>query len=186
MKKLLLIILTLAMLSSCAPVLNNELMSNGIFDMRASVLKEAPDMHRGKLFIMGGIIINTKATEAGSMIEAVYVPVDSMGFLKYSRASGSRFMALYPKDKGLLEPMIYSKNREITLAGEFLEARPGKIEDMSYTYPVFEIKELYLWEERAEHYFIMAPPYPYPPFYPSHRYYYPWYYNPWYYDSWWR
>ena len=82
MKRLLLIILTLVMLSSCAPVLNNDLMSRGIFDMRASVITEDPDMYRGKLFIMGGIIVNTKATEAGSMIEAVYVPVDSMGFLK--------------------------------------------------------------------------------------------------------
>lgn len=185
MKRSLLIILALVFLSSCAPVLHNELLSKGIFDMRASVIAEDPDMYKGKLFIMGGIIVNTKATEAGSMIEAIYVPVDAMGFLKDVRG-GSRFLALYPKDKGLLEPMIYSKNREITIAGEFLEARQGKIDDMEYTYPLFEIKELYLWEERAEYYFIMAPPYPYPSFYPSHRYYDPWYYNPWYYDPWWR
>ena len=172
------------MLSSCAPVLNNELLSRGIFDMRASALTEAPDIYRGKLFIMGGKIVNTKATEAGSMIEAVYVPVDAIGFLKDVRG-GSRFLALYPKDKGFLDPMIYTRNREITLAGEFLEARHGKIDDMEYAYPLFEIKELYLWEERSSgYYFIMAPPYP--PFYPSPRYYNPWYYNPWYYDPWWR
>jgi outer membrane lipoprotein len=183
MKRLRFLILAFVMLSSCAPVLNNELMSRGIFDMRASVITEDPDMYRGKIFIMGGKIVNTTATEAGSMIEAVYVPVDAMGFLKDVRA-GSRFLVLYPKDKGFLDPMIYSKNREITLAGEFLEARPGKIDEMEYTYPLFEIKELYLWEERSEYYFIMAPPYPYPPFYPAHRYYDPWYYNPWYYDPW--
>ncbi len=184
MKRLNLLIFVLVMLSSCAPVLNNDLMSRGIFDMSSSVITEDPDMYRGKLFIMGGIIVNTKATEAGSMIEAIYVPVDAMGFLKGVRASGGRFLALYPKKKGFLDPMIYSKNREITLAGEFLEARPGKIEEMEYAYPLFEIKELYLWEERAEYYLMMAPPYP--PFYPAHRYYDPWYYNPWYYDPWWR
>lgn len=184
MKKLLLIIVALVMLSSCAPILNNELMSRGNFDMRASVITEDPEMYRGKLFIMGGIIVNTKATEAGSMIEAVYVPVDAMGYLKNVRP-GSRFLALYPKEKGLLEPIIYSKNREITIAGEFLEARHGKIDEMEYTYPLFEIKELYLWEERSEYYYI-APPYPYPLFYPAHPYYDPWYYNPWYFDPWWR
>lgn len=183
MKRSFFIILAFVTLSSCAPVLQNELMSRGIFDMRASFITEDPDMYRGKLFIMGGIIVNTKATEEGSMIEAVYVPVDAMGFLKNVKP-GSRFLALYPKDKGFLDPLIYGRNREITLAGEFLEARPGKIDDMDYTYPLFEIKEIYLWEERAEYYFIMTPPYP--PFYPAFRYYDPWYYNPWYYDPWWR
>ena len=179
------LILILVMLSSCTPILNNELMSRGIFDMKASVITEDPDIYRGKLFVMGGKIVNTTATEAGSMIEAVYVPVDTMGFLKNVRP-GSRFLAFYPKDKGFLDPVIYSRNREITLAGEFLEVRPGKIDNMQYTYPLFEIKELYLWEERSENYFLMAPPYPYPLFYPAHPYYDPWFYNPWYYDHWWR
>jgi outer membrane lipoprotein len=183
MKRSLIIIFALITLSSCAPVLHNELLSRGIFDMSASVITEDPDLYKGKLFIMGGVIANTKATEAGSMIEALYVPVDAMGFLKDVRPH-NRFLAIYPKEKGILDPMIYSKGREITIAGEFLEARRGKIDDMEYTYPLFEIKDIYLWEERAEYYFIMPPPYP--PFYPAYRYYDPWYYNPWYYDPWWR
>jgi hypothetical protein len=56
-------------------------------------------------------------------------------------------------------------------AGEFLEIRKGKIDQMEYAYPVFKIKQIHLWE-REEYY---SPGYPY---------YYPYPY--WWYDPWWR
>jgi hypothetical protein len=43
---------------------------------------------------------------------------------------------------------------------------------MEYSYPVFEIEQIYLWDERKEYY------------YPVYPYYYPYPY--WWYDPWWR
>ncbi|MEW6601792.1 MAG: Slp family lipoprotein, partial [Nitrospirota bacterium] len=51
-----------------------------------------------------------------------------------------------------------------TLAGEFIDMRKGKIGEMDYVYPLFEIKEIYLWEELKErdyYYYYLPPPYPY-------------------------
>ncbi len=67
---------------------------------------------------------------------------------------------------------MFKKGREITLAGEFVDIRKGKIDEMEYAYPVFDIKQIYLWQE--EKYYI------YPPYY----YYYP--YGPYLYDPWYR
>jgi outer membrane lipoprotein len=171
-KKIFLTAVSSLILFSCAPVLNRQLMYEGVRNVPFSQLREAPDAYRGKLFILGGLVVETRFTGKGSQIEALYVPVDSYGYLKETERSMGRFLAIYPREKGLLDPLVYKTGREITLAGEFLEIRKGKIDEMDYAYPVFEIKQIYLWEERKEYYY---------PFYP---YYYPYPY--WWYDPWWR
>jgi outer membrane lipoprotein len=67
----------------------------------------------------------------------------------------------------LLDPIVYRKGREITLAAEFLETKKGKIDDMEYIYPVFEIRQIYLWDEMRHYYNYPYYNYPYDPFYYS-------------------
>jgi outer membrane lipoprotein len=179
MRRLLPMMLIGLMVLSCAPVLRYDLMKRGIFDVRLSDIKKTPAPHRGKLFILGGIIVKTTATKEGSLIEASYVPVDSRGYLKNISASNGRFLALY---KGFLDPLIFRHKRELTIAGVFRGTRLGKIDEMNYTYPFFEIEELYLWEEMRDYYRS----YPYPPSYYPYWRYGPWWYDPWWHDPWWR
>jgi outer membrane lipoprotein len=96
--------------------------------------------------------VETRLVEKGSQIEALSVPVDSLGYLQEAGHTQGRFLALYPRSKGLLDPMVYRKWREVTLAGEFVEMRRGKIDEMDYVYPEFEIRDIYLWEERKDYY----------------------------------
>ncbi len=166
------------LLVSCAPVLRQELMEEASLDVPFAELTRNPDLYRGRLFVLGGIIVGTKLTDRGSLIEAVYVPVNSLGYLRGVELSGGRFLALYPKEYGLLDPVIYRRGREITVAGVLIGTEEGRIDEMQYSYPLFEIKELYLWEEREPYY--IPPPYPYwyypyPPYWwdPRWRHYYP-------------
>ncbi len=170
MKKSCLIILISILLISCAPVIRKDLMKTAIKNPNLTGIKEKPIIHKGELYAFGGIIVDTKITEKGSLIEAIYVPVDSGGYLKDTIPSNGRFLALYPEEFGLLDPVIYSKKRKITIAGKFIETREGKINEMKYTYPLFEIKDIYLWENRTYYY----DPY-YFPFY--YHYPYPWRYH---------
>lgn len=180
MKRIFLIILMMAMLISCAPVLREELMNAASTDFSLSDMRRNPDLYKGKLFILGGLIVNTKLTERGSEIEAVYVLVDSRGYLKGIEPSDGRFLAILPREKGFLDPLIYRQGREITLAGEFVGIETGRIDEMEYTYPVFEIKDLYLWEERR--FYLVSPP-PYPSWYYLYWYYpYPYWWD----EPWWR
>jgi outer membrane lipoprotein len=174
MKKILTILSVAMVLTACAPVLSRELMREGERNVSFSHLREAPDKYKGKLFILGGLIVNSRLTEQGSQIEALYVPVDSYGSLEEGVPIQGRFLAIYPKEKGLLDPVVYKKGRDVTLAGEFVELRKGKIDEMAYDYPVFEIRQIHLWEEPV--YYYSAPYYYYP--------YYPYYPYPYVYDRW--
>ena len=165
------------MLSGCTPVLNRELMREGAHNVPLSQIKDHPDANQGKLFIFGGVIVDTRGTDKGSQIEALYVPVSKSGYLKGLEQYEGRFLALYPRTSGMLDPIIYKKGREITLAGTFTGNRQGKIDEMEYRYPVFEIKQIYLWEERRD--YSMMPAYPY-------YYNYPYPYPFGWYDPWWQ
>lgn len=173
MKKLVAATICSLALLACAPVLNRELMEQGLRDVPLSAVREAPDAYKGKLFILGGVIVETRLTEKGSQIEALSVPVSRLGYLRDEiHARDGRFLAVYPRERGFLEPLIYKKGREITLAGELVEVRRAKIDEVEYAYPVFVIRQVHLWEERRDYY--------YAPYY----YYYPYPY--WWYDPWWR
>lgn len=169
-----LIIFSVLLICSCAPVINKKLLQRGIIDANLSDIKTNPALSKGKLYILGGVIVKTTLTNEGSLIEAVYVPVNERGYLKGLHSTNGRFLALY-KSHDMLDPLIFREQREITVAAEFIETRTGRIDEMEYVYPLFEIKEIYLWEELRDHDYYRFP-YPY---YPSWYYRYP-YYDPFY------
>jgi outer membrane lipoprotein len=166
MRKIHFLALFLALLSACSPALNRETMKRGLRDIPFDQMRADPGIFKGKLFILGGIIVVTRLTEQGSLIEALSVPVDSQGYLEEDKQGQGRFLALLPRSKGFLDPIVYRKGRQLTLAGEFVETRKGRIDELEYTYPFFEIKELTLWEEPKNYY---------PPYY----YGYPYWDDPW-------
>jgi outer membrane lipoprotein len=176
------------MVVSCAPVLSQNYLQSGIYNPDLNELKDNPILNDRKLFILGGIIVKTTATKDGSLIEAISIPVDSRAYIRsFYREGRGRFMAIY-KGRDILDPMIYNTKREISLAGEFIGLRKGKIGEMDYDFPLFEIKEIYLWEEyrrRDPYYYSPYPPhFYYPPYYRGYyrdRHYYPYYYSPWWY-----
>lgn len=169
--------LTIAMLlavAACAPVLNKDLMREGAREFEPRHLLETPEVFSGKLFVFGGVIVETRLVEAGSQIEALFVQVDRYGYLRETTGYRGRFLAIYPRSKGVLDPLIFKKGREVSLAAEFLEVRKGRIDEMEVSYPVFEIRQVYLWEEYRGH-----PYYAWPAYYYPYPYYYPYWYDPW-------
>jgi len=171
MKKYFFLIIIIITIISCAPVLRQDIMETAIREFSLSDIKSNPDPYEGKLFVLGGSIVNTKISQEGSQVEALYIPVDSRGYLKNEEPSSSdgRFLAILPKAQGTLDPLIYRKDRDITVAGEFVGTRSGKIDEVEYTYPVFQIVQIYLWGKKKEYYPYYYYPYPY-----------------WWYDPWWR
>ena len=175
MKNWVLITVFLA-LGGCAPVLDKGLMDQGAREFQLSHLVETPEVFKDRLFILGGVIVDTKLTEKGSQIEVLYIPVNGSGYLRDSQLHQGRFLAVYSRSKGILDPLIYKKGREITLAGDFVEVRKGKIDEMEYSYPVFEVRQVHLWEEYRDYPNVW--PYPYP-YYNSYYYRSPFLYDPW-------
>jgi len=150
MKKSSFLIFAVIILFSCSPVLRQDSIDRATFNYRSSEIKQNPASYRGNLFVFGGIIVSTTAVERGSLIEALYAPVDSRGYLKNVQDTGDRYLAIYPKDYGFLDPMIFRKGREITIAGEFIGLQTGKIDEMDYIFPLFQIEEVHLWQETSD------------------------------------
>lgn len=163
-------------LAACTPALNSEFLKEGVREFDPRHLLETPEVFRDKLFVFGGVIVETRLIEQGSRVEALFVPVDSYGHLRDSTRYHGRFYAILPAARGMLDPMIYKRGREISVAATFVEVRKGRIDEMEVPYPVFEIRQVYLWEEYSSYpYYYWSAPY----------YYYPHYY-PYVYDPWWR
>lgn len=163
-------------LVSCSPVFGPEIMRQAALDPPFESMKESSIPYEGKMFLLGGTIVEAKLVEQGTLIEAAYVPVDSRGYHNSKTGPDRRFLALLPKDKGILDPLIYKQGREITIAGVFIENRKGAIQQMLYLFPVFEIRGIYLWPERTE-YYLRSYPYWYDPWYDPWDY--PFGYRPW-------
>ncbi len=167
---------------SCAPVLRKDYMDTGIRDVSLSEIKQNPETYKGKVFILGGIIVSTRVTEEGSLIEAIYLHADSRGYPE--DGANGRYLALYPRENGIMDPQIYRKGRRITLAAEFADTRQGKIDDAKYVYPLFVIRDFYLWDEKTYYYPAYNYPYYYDPYWWGAAYPYWWpYWRP--YPYWW-
>ncbi len=166
--------LSVLLVAACArPVIKESLLKEGIRHVSLSALSANKDLYRGKLFILGGIIANTTITSEGSVIEALYVPVDDKGYLKEEPGRG-RYLAIWPKESGILDPMMYRRNRQITVAGTFEGFRKGKLDKATYYFPVFDVVQIFLWSEEPTYPAYYYSPYYYGPYYP----YYPYYYSP--------
>jgi outer membrane lipoprotein len=141
------LIVVLSLVSCAGPVFRKSVMDEATVNISFSDLRAHPDVYKGKLFILGGAILRMRVSGKGSLIEAFYIPVDAKGRLTDVRPSQDWFLALYPRDKGLLDPEVYVGGRPITIAGEFIKNRAGRIGKRRYTYPFFTIKDIHLWKE---------------------------------------
>jgi outer membrane lipoprotein len=149
MKKYALLITAALFLASCAsPVFKKDVMEMAAINLPFSALEEDPGPYKGELFIFGGKIVSARISDEGSLIDGIYMPVDSKGRLEEKEQSNDWFSALYPKGKGLLDPKVYREGRKVTIAGEFMEIRKGEIEKAEYVYPFFIIRDIHLWEMR--------------------------------------
>ncbi len=141
----------LLFVAACAPVIRKDLMESGDRQAPLAEMKETPAPFKGRLFILGGQIVKTEVTDTGSLIiEAFYVSVDSNGYiLRKNDHSKGRYLALFPKEGSPLDPKSYQGKRYVTIAGVFTGVRTGFL-GTDYKYPVFEIKDIYLWPDKRD------------------------------------
>lgn len=167
-KYFLLSITILLVLTSCAmTIISPDLMSKSRLNIPINELRENPIPFQDKLFTFGAQIAETRLTPEGSLIEAVYIPIDEFGRPIGTKQPNTRIRAIFLKEYGHLDPLVFEKGRLVTIAGIFKGLQQGKIEELSYLFPYFWIEEIYLWERQRV------------------GYYYPWIYDP-YYDEFWR
>ncbi|MDD2767242.1 MAG: Slp family lipoprotein [Methylococcus sp.] len=135
--------------------------------------------YRDRMVILGGDIVQARHLGKTSEIEVVQKSLDSADRPEQSDSSGGRFLA---ECSYFVDPTIYKKDRELTVAGKVLGMREQKLDEAEYDYLVVGCDYLYLWPQRqpAGNY-----PYPYnwygwgwPYYYYPYSFYYPYYPGP--------
>ncbi len=99
----------------------------------------------------GGLIIDVENEQNFSIVQIMNYPLDSFGRPQLSQPTEGRFVIKTPE---FLDPAIYTKNSEITVAGS-LQGTIERIIDKKHIYPPLILAStIYLWPayERSNYY----------------------------------
>ena len=156
-----LIFFVLGGFTGCAPVISKQLRKEAGEPVPFEALLMRTEDYKGRVVIIGGYILETVNEPEGSWLTVLQSPLDSQNRPASSDLSKGRFLV---RSKEFLDPVVYSKERRITVGGQVTGSQERQLGSLAYQYPVIEAKEIHLWPKEEEH---MGP------------YYDPWYY-PWY------
>lgn len=145
MKRFLALILLIPLISGCAHVISSELRERADKKIAIRDLMKDPDAYTGRIVIIGGIIVSSINAEEGTYIEVVQKPLDYTGRPDDTDISYGRFIILH---EGYLDTAIYSRGREITVAGEVIGKMVRPLGKIQYQYLLIKSRELYLFGPR--------------------------------------
>lgn len=161
--------LILLLIVSCAPF-SREVMKENKKDIIFSDVVKNPEKYKGELIIWGGVIVGIISRPNETLVFVRQTEIDFEKRPKDLDKSAGRFIIQY---QGFLDPSIYSKDREITVAGTITGQEERAIGEHPYMYPIIKAREIHLWERRT-------PPYYYDPWLYRDPFLYPWYNYPYY------
>ena len=106
-----------------------------------SELRQNPDAFDGRTVIIGGDVLSTRNMAQHTFIEVLQKPLDALEVPIITDQTEGRFMA---RCDGYLDPAVYDKGRQITIAGRVLGSHMGKVGDAQYVYPLISCIEIHL------------------------------------------
>ncbi len=136
-------VLSLVVLSACAPVISPDLRKETRKDLVFDQVTRNPTAYLGSVVIWGGVIISVDNSAEGSSIVVLQTPLDERDQPGDSEYSRGRFIASTPR---LADPLVFIKGRKITVVGEITGTEAQLIgRSAYYSYPIISIKKLVLW-----------------------------------------
>ena len=129
-------------LSACAPAISKQVRQQADQSLSFPVLSADPEAYKGKIVILGGVIAQITTKPEQTELEIVQKNLDSSGEPETTDTSYGRFLVIADR---FLDPLIYKKDRRITVAGEVTGSEVRKLDTLEYRYPVLKALELKLW-----------------------------------------
>ncbi len=148
-------IVVLFFMTSCAPVISKQIRDQIRPETTFTQVLKDPERYRGQMIVLSGVIVGSENTKEGTLLQVLQRPAGFRGQPKDVDTTEGRFLALVSR---YLDTFVYAQEREITVAGELQGKRTLPLDKTEYTYPLIEVKELYLWPVIEYHDY---PPYPY-------------------------
>jgi outer membrane lipoprotein len=102
----------------------------------------APNSYKGTLVRWGGVIIDVENEENHTLVQVLSYPLDYAGRPQSTKQSEGRFVV---KSAEFLDPAVYKKDREITVAGELEGDIERQIGKKTVRLPLLASTAIYLW-----------------------------------------
>lgn len=97
---------------------------------------------QGTKVLWGGVVIASTNLKDATRIELLIYPLDNRQSPLLNKDPLGRVIASQP---GYLEVMDYAPGRQLTLTGTLIGAEQGRLGESTYTYPLVDIDQIYLW-----------------------------------------
>jgi len=94
-------------------------------------LHTTPEAYKDRIVMLGRDVLSTRNLTEGMLLEVLQKPLDATDRPLATDRTEGRFMTLC---KGYLDPAVYSKGRQVTLAGRVLGMRTDTIGEITYGY----------------------------------------------------
>lgn len=128
-------------------------------------IQKQPEAYLDQPLRWGGTILKTDNKQGSSWVTIVAFPLSNNGQPVESDQSPGRFIAVIDD---FLEPLVYTRDREITVFGKLLKTETIKVGDFPYQYPLLQVESYHLWAPKPEINEMNTPYFwPYYPYYPD-------------------
>lgn len=149
------VVLSFLIMAGCSPVLERQFTDEAFLNVPLASMTEYPLLYKADIYLLGGLIIETRESERGLLLEAVYIPVNRRGYLKDQKLTEGTYLALLPGNGPGIDELTYRPGTYITIAAEFIGNQAG-IKSRG-TYPLFEVKDLHVWGDEYIEAFDLSP-----------------------------
>jgi len=171
-------LLSIILVSACTSHIPPEIKEPVAGSPDIAQVRENIDTYLTQKVRWGGVILSTENKNNTSWLTILAYPLSDYGEPQVSDLSSGRFIAIVDE---FLEPIVYTRDRKVTVIGNIVRSETIKVGDYPYEYPVVQVEHHYLWAPDPEPVDPYYPPYwwydPwYSPYYPWHHPYYPHYY----------
>jgi outer membrane lipoprotein len=126
----------------CAAGISQQSRSKVTYTGSFSALQKTPDVYKSEVIILGGRIIETKASYPLSELTVLQLALGSSGRPENLDQSEGRFIV---QTNQLLDPAVYQKDMLLTVVGTLKGSKVLSIGGFEYTYPLVELIEIKLW-----------------------------------------
>lgn len=130
----------------CAPPFPRELLDKVDRSTSFEELQKDPEIYRGRLLLLGGVIVDARNTKEGTWIEVLQKPLDAETRPLLTDETSGRFLV---SSKSFLDAAVYYRGRQITVVGDASGSKTQPLGEIEYRYPVISAKALHLWEPYA-------------------------------------
>jgi len=167
----LIFIMLAVLLNSCSHI-PQTIRQAPLQDIQIQDTKKDFSRHQYKTVRWGGTLIGVRNNEKETTLQILAFPLSYQGRPNLSAPALGRFLV---KSNAFLDPVIYTKNSELTVSGHLIDENKLKVDQKVLKLPVIELQQIYLWPEYRSSYCgypLYYSPYQYDGHYGYGRYYY--------------